>query len=341
MHRKRLFIRGLVVICFMATSSAAIIIIAAVDIFEIEGFEDFGLTRLGFAEFSVESGVSQAVGSGCIGAVAPDTATGSINLGVHNSSASEAITHTVQAEENLFQISLSYGVLMEAIMEANGIFDPRMISAGQILIIPNEPDLPRLTPIVGVLVDPHMTRTVTQEPTARPGATSTATLEPTALPPPPAVINGVNLDSVIVMPPNVRDNIREKYAKGQEFELNPRAFSKVSDSTIESPNFLGRFDEGPYNLGEFSYLQVVVDYYASSHSRQGQAVHVGFHSWTVTDPHGLIRKFAYPMRRQWPARFGSTGRVLSLTGWGPMLPAFLDLLTSMLGRWSTMPFSRG
>jgi hypothetical protein len=66
--------------------------------------------------------------------------------------------------------------------------------------------------------------------------------------------------------------------------VNAHAFSKVGDSTIENPHFLARFDEGTYNLGDYAYLQSVIEYFAGSFARQGLAVRRGFHSWTVTDP---------------------------------------------------------
>ena len=47
--------------------------------------------------------------------------------------------HVVQRGENLFRISLRYGVPMEAIVKANDIQNPALIYAGQILIIPDAP----------------------------------------------------------------------------------------------------------------------------------------------------------------------------------------------------------
>ena len=47
-----------------------------------------------------------------------------------------AHTHTVQAGENLFRISLRYNVTMDALMRANGIFNPNLIYVGQVLRIP-------------------------------------------------------------------------------------------------------------------------------------------------------------------------------------------------------------
>ncbi len=45
--------------------------------------------------------------------------------------------HVVQRDENLFRIAMQYGTTVDAIAEANGITDPRYISVGQRLLIPN------------------------------------------------------------------------------------------------------------------------------------------------------------------------------------------------------------
>jgi hypothetical protein len=86
------------------------------------------------------------------------------------------------------------------------------------------------------------------------------------------------------MSDDVKEHVREIFANGQTLGRNPKAFSKVGDSTIENPHFLARFDEGPYNLGQYAYLQAVIDYYAGSFGRQGMAVRRGLHSWSVMDP---------------------------------------------------------
>ena len=83
---------------------------------------------------------------------------------------------------------------------------------------------------------------------------------------------------------NVRQSARQIYARGQELGRDPAAYSKLGDSTIENPFFMARFDEGPYDLGEYAYLQGAIDFFAGSHGRQGVGVRRGFHSWTVTDP---------------------------------------------------------
>jgi LysM repeat protein len=52
--------------------------------------------------------------------------------------ASGTLTHTVQAGENLYRISLAYGVSVTDIMSANSLFDSRFITVGQELRIPIE-----------------------------------------------------------------------------------------------------------------------------------------------------------------------------------------------------------
>ena len=104
------------------------------------------------------------------------------------------------------------------------------------------------------------------------------------------------VDSFIVLTPEVIANAREIFARGQELGINPRAFSKVGDSTIENPFFLARFDEvdGEYDLAEYYHLQTVIDHFAGSHGREGMAVKRGFHSWTVTDPMWADKSLCLP-----------------------------------------------
>src|SRR5688572_17156049 len=45
-------------------------------------------------------------------------------------------THTVQAGETLYRISLRYGVSLTALVQANNISNPNLIFVGQVLIIP-------------------------------------------------------------------------------------------------------------------------------------------------------------------------------------------------------------
>ena len=105
---------------------------------------------------------------------------------------------------------------------------------------------------------------------------------PTA--PPPDRVNGLPYDSFIRMDAAVIDHVRKIFAKGQTLGRDPAAFSKAGDSTIESPYFLGRFDSSPYNLGDYRYLQAVIDHFTGSYGRKSLAVRVGQHSWTLLNP---------------------------------------------------------
>jgi LysM repeat protein len=59
----------------------------------------------------------------------------------------------VQPGENLFRISLHYGMSYEAVAAANGIINPDLISIGQRLIIPAEGTTPT-TPTRNYVVQP-------------------------------------------------------------------------------------------------------------------------------------------------------------------------------------------
>lgn len=135
----------------------------------------------------------------------------------------------------------------------------------------------------------------TLPPDAEATAEATASEAPTAVPPLPTAIsmapmgrsdiNGVTPDQFIIMDEATRAHVREIFALGQQLGRNPRAFSKVGDSTIESPFFMDRFDQpGSYNLAEFGWLQPAIDWYQGSFNRDSLAVTVGMHTWSVLDP---------------------------------------------------------
>jgi LysM repeat protein len=137
-----------------------------------------------------------------------------------------------------------------------------------------------------------------EQPTADPVilvGTDTAGQQITAVPPLPTAvslapigrsdINGVPESQFIVMDEVTRLHVRQIFALGQELGRNPRAFSKVGDSTIENPFFMDRFDEpGTYNLADYAWLQPAIDWFRGSFNRQSLAVAVGLHTWSVLDP---------------------------------------------------------
>ena len=79
-------------------------------------------------------------------------------------------------------------------------------------------------------------------------------------------------------------NVRAIYERGRGLGRNPNAFSKLGDSTLLNPHFLGPFDSGDYNLGEFGYLRPTIERWRGSFERHGVGTHFGLHSWTVFDP---------------------------------------------------------
>jgi hypothetical protein len=131
--------------------------------------------------------------------------------------------------------------------------------------------------------------TATEEPPtakATPAMTAEATpqIQATSMPTSPTTVNGVPIDSIVVMDAATRQNVREIFAQGQLLGRDAHAFSKLGDSLIANPHFLTQFDTGPYNLGNYAYLQPVIDQYAGSYERYGVAIHAGLHSWGVFDP---------------------------------------------------------
>jgi len=208
----------------------------------------------------------------------------------------EPITHTVQAGENLFRISLSYGVTVESILSANGLNDDRLIYPGQGLIIPldsagaNAAESEESQPAT-----PSSATADTLPATRSPIPATMTPSPPTETPIPPTdtplptptrntTISAIPLESFLIMPESVIENSMAIISAGRALGRNPKAYSKVGDSTIENPHFMARFDEGPYNLGEYAYLQGAIDQFSGSHARQGLAVRRGNHSWTITDP---------------------------------------------------------
>ncbi len=185
----------------------------------------------------------------------------------------DARIHVVQSGESLFSIGQLYGIPAQEIAAANALLDPDRIMVRQELIIPGL--RAETTPTVDV-------EAFFADFTPSPSANL------------PLALNGIAIDSFIVMTPQVVARIREIYAYGQSIGRDPRAFSKLGDSVIENPHFLARFDEGDYNLGEFAALQSVIDAFQGSFSRQGFAVQRGLHSWTALDPMWAIDPLCQP-----------------------------------------------
>jgi LysM repeat protein len=184
---------------------------------------------------------------------------------------SNAQAYVVKPGDTLFSISVAYGISQDSLASANQITDPAKIYAGESLVIP-------AARIEITSAAQRPTLSVVENPTS-------ANTSPMPAPMPnDLAVNGVPVDAIVLLPESVIQHVREIYAQGQALGRNPRAFSKIGDSTIENPHFLARFDSGPYNLGAYDYLQPVIDYFHGSFSRQGVAVRRGLHAWSVLDP---------------------------------------------------------
>jgi uncharacterized protein YraI len=120
-----------------------------------------------------------------------------------------------------------------------------------------------------------------------PVASVTITPPPPASPvPPPApsdTVEGI-VPYNLVMTDAVVSNIRSIYRRGQAYGNNPRAFSRAGDCETMSEVFLRPIGWGEYDLGEFGYLQGVIDYYFDSYAYIGYASHEGFDASSILDP---------------------------------------------------------
>ena len=116
---------------------------------------------------------------------------------------------------------------------------------------------------------------------------------PNTQPPPTATadlrfglpVNEIPPNVIVRMSPDVEAHVYAIFQRGQELGRDPRRFSKVGDSAVLTSHYLTRFDDVTYyNLGQYDYLQPVIDHYAGSFKRYGAATKVGLSSFGVLDP---------------------------------------------------------
>jgi hypothetical protein len=92
--------------------------------------------------------------------------------------------------------------------------------------------------------------------------------------------------------PNVAAHVAQVYAVGQARGNHPNVFAKVGDSITVSVLTLNPIGDGIYNLGEYAYLEDVIDFYRAGATRDGHnsfnetplAAAVGWATFTVLDP---------------------------------------------------------
>lgn len=188
--------------------------------------------------------------------------------------------HVVSAGETLFQIALDYSISLDALTRANNIDDISQLLANQELVIP------AATPMSVIDLSAEVLQNSVSSTSPRRIALNS-----------PTQVNGVPLSNIVQISSQVEANILNIYQQGQDLGRNGRAFSKLGDSTIESPHFLTRFDNWQgfdYNLGDYVYLEGVIAYFAGSFIRDGAAVRRGMHSWTVFDPQWADKSMCEP-----------------------------------------------
>lgn len=141
--------------------------------------------------------------------------------------------------------------------------------------------LPTVTPLASpaqaIPLAPNRT------PTAVKGVATSARI--VVVPTPANTLNGIALDRILVLSAAVRQRARQVYGQGQAQGRNPRAFSKVGDSTMVWPPLLAVFDApAQYRLGGYSALQATITRFAGSFGRASIAAKNGMHSWSEFDP---------------------------------------------------------
>ena len=113
---------------------------------------------------------------------------------------------------------------------------------------------------------PDLTVTITPTPTRTP------TLAPDAWETMPIV-------------PSVSQTAKRIYAEGQQLGNDPHAFSILGDCLSLPINLFGRYGQpGKYNLGDYAYLQPVIDWFLDSFNRQSVTLGDGFNTAAVLSP---------------------------------------------------------
>jgi LysM repeat protein len=187
--------------------------------------------------------------------------------------------YKIRSGDTLYQIALSNDISLELLLAANPKLDEySILNIGDIILIPPEDiEVADMQNITISTIKSEQSESSTADPTP-------AKKTPPALASRLSEINGVPVDQIIVLPPEVIENIRNVYLVGYEKGRNAQAFAKIGDSTIESPFFMDRFDEGSYNLGDYAFLQKAINFFQGSFARQGPSVQRGLHAWSLFDP---------------------------------------------------------
>lgn len=130
--------------------------------------------------------------------------------------------------------------------------------------------------------------TQTPVPSVTPGVIP-ATLSPTVRPTPtitPTPTLAPEAWKYMPIVPLVGDTARRIYEAGQLLKNDPHAFSILGDCLSLPINLFGNYGKGPerYNLGDFTHLQPVIDWFRPSFNRVSFTVRDGFNTAAVLSP---------------------------------------------------------
>ena len=118
-----------------------------------------------------------------------------------------------------------------------------------------------------------------------PSATLPPAAKPTTPPEPAATLAPEAWKSLPIVP-QIDPRVKEIYQKGLELGNDPYAFSKIGDCGSTPAWFLGDFDLGSkyYSLGNYQYLQGVIQEFQGSYGRTSLAAKSGFNASSVFTP---------------------------------------------------------
>jgi len=132
--------------------------------------------------------------------------------------------------------------------------------------------IPTATPVPTASSTPDPALISSATPAASPTAAATPTLAADAW------------QTMPVIPTSVSPKMCQVLKLGQMMGNDPKSFSKVGDCESMPPNFLAYIDDGHYNLGEYTYLQPVIDTFAGSFGRWSLASKDGMTASAVMVP---------------------------------------------------------
>ncbi|HRE49067.1 MAG TPA: SH3 domain-containing protein [Aggregatilineales bacterium] len=126
--------------------------------------------------------------------------------------------------------------------------------------------------------------------TFTPPAAADPVVEPSG--PLPSGVGALNAPNVPKITPAIRTAMRAIMAKGKDLGNNFRVFSKVGDCQTDHHSFLKPIGWGQYNLGQYGYLQEVINYFMvqprpdanNPFDLQSVASNNGFNSSAVMQP---------------------------------------------------------